>query len=63
MASPYGERIARLETLMAEQSADTKEIKADVKTLLESKWKRDGKTSAIAALMAFAVSVIGWIVK
>lgn len=63
MPSPYGERIARLETLMEEQARDTKEIKADVKTLLESKWRRDGKTSVIAAVMAAIVSLVGWIVK
>jgi hypothetical protein len=57
MASPYSERIARLETLVEEQRIDTKEIKSDVKTLLEHKWKQDGKRMGIAAVVAMIVSL------
>lgn len=57
MASPYGERIASLETMMKQQSRDTAEIKSDVKLLLESKWKAEGKRLGWSAAVALAISL------
>lgn len=58
MASPYGERIARLETMVKQQMQDTSEIKADVKTLLASKWKAEGKRLGWSAAVALFISLV-----
>lgn len=36
---------------------DVKEIKHDVKTLLEHKWKTDGRTTVIASIVSFCTAV------
>lgn len=58
MASPYAERIARLETMVEAQAKDTAEIKADVKTLLQSKWRVEGKRSVWTVIISAVTGII-----
>lgn len=37
---------------------DVSEIKIDVKTLLESQWKSDGRATIIAGIVSFVIAVI-----
>jgi hypothetical protein len=62
MASPYAERIASLEVRSKEHSDDLKEIKADVKLLLQTKWKTEGRrqlsTVLVSAITAFIAAFL-----
>lgn len=58
-ASTVLERLASLEVITKEQRADVLEIKGDVKLLLETKWKSDGKRMGISAVIAAIVSMLG----
>ena len=53
-----GERVARLEVLINETRDDTKEIKQDVKALLENKWKMEGKRSAYTVVISAVVALV-----
>jgi hypothetical protein len=56
------ERLARVEEQSLEHRADLKEIKADVKLLLQSKWKTEGRrqlsTVFVSALTAFIAAFL-----
>lgn len=57
------ERVAKLEVLTGETRSDVAEIKADVKLLLESKWKADGRAIGMSTIVAFLVSLLGIFLK
>lgn len=53
-----GEKIARLEEQMKYIREDVKEMKRDMKTLLEFRWRLYGATAVIAFLVASAAEGI-----
>lgn len=55
-ASTVLERLTELEVLSKTQAADVVEIKGDVKLLLETKWKAEGKRMGVAAVVAAIVA-------
>ena len=57
-ASTTLERLTKLEVISIEQSSDIKEIKADVKLLLETKWKAEGKRMGVSAIVAAIISLL-----
>lgn len=57
------ERVAALEANVQHTRNDVSEIKADVKLLLESKWKRDGKVAGVAAVISAIVAGIAALLK
>jgi hypothetical protein len=55
--------VGQLEGKYDSLQADVTEIKQDIKKLLQSKWKADGRNGAIAASVAGIFTVLGWFLK
>lgn len=57
MSEP-NERLAIVETLVRTQGVQITNIERDVRSLLESKWSRNGRPAAIAAAVAAAFTAV-----